>query len=186
MADEMTAQAATTPEAQAAPDKQQTPPVAQDAAEDVNALPSWAQKTIADLRKESAGRRKAQADAERQAKDAAETAAKEQGKWRELYESAEPKAKRADTLEAFIGELVATELDAVPEKLRALVPEFDDPLKKLRWVRDAKAAGVLAAPIAPNTDAREAHKPGGKPGMSEEQRKRLADAYGVLPQFIPE
>ena len=185
MADEMTPQAGTTPEAQAAPEKQQTPPAVQAAAEDVGALPEWAQKAITDLRKESASQRKARADAEKVAQAAAETAAKEQGKWKELYEGAEPKAKRADTLEAFIGELVASELEAVPEKLKALVPEFDDPLKTLQWVRSAKAAGVLATPVTPSTDAREAQKTG-KPGMSEDQRKRLADAYGVLPQFIPQ
>lgn len=122
-------------------------------AEDVNALPAWAQKAIADLRKESASHRKAKTEAERAAAAQAEQAAKDQGKWKELYEQAEPQAKRAASLEKFIADMVAAELDAVPDRIKTIVPAFDDPLKTLDWLRTAKAAGILAKPSAPATDA---------------------------------
>ena len=92
--------AGTAPEAQApAPNKPAivAAPTAQ-AAEDVAALPEWAQKAIKDLRAESANHRKAKASAEQAAALAAEQSAIEQGKWQELYQKAEPKAKRADAL----------------------------------------------------------------------------------------
>ena len=109
--------------------------------EDIGALPEWAQKAIKDLRAESAGHRKAKSAAEQAAQAAAEQAAKEQGKWQELATTYEPKAKRADELERFIGEMLDAELTDVPEKLKPLVPE-GDALARLRWVRTAKAAGL--------------------------------------------
>ena len=86
-------------------------------------------------------------------KTAAEQAAKEQGRYKELAEQWEPKAKRADELEKFVKDMLDAELSDVPEKMKAVVPEYDDPLRTLTWVRNAKAAGILARPATPNTDA---------------------------------
>jgi hypothetical protein len=122
-------------------------------AEDVNALPQWAQKAISELRKEAASHRKAKTEAERAAQAQQETAAKEQGKWQELAQQWEPKAKRADALEKFITDMVTAELEDVPERVKPIIPAFDDPLKTLEWIQNAKAAGILAKPLPPNTDA---------------------------------
>lgn len=156
-----------------------TPPAPD--AENVDALPSWAQRMIGDLRKESASHRRAKSDAERQAQQTAEQAAKEQGQWRELAEQYEPKAKRADELEAFVSELLERETASVPDKFKKLIPQ-GDALATLRWVQEAKAAGILSAPPPPVTDASEKSAPQG--GLSEEQRKELAAIYGVDPRFI--
>ena len=121
--------------------------------EDVSALPAWAQVLVTDLRKENASHRTAKTAAERQAQQAQEQAAKEQGKWKELAETYEPKAKRTEQIETYIADLLAAELKAIPERLKPLVPAFDDPLKTLQWVQTAKASGVLAPPQAPQTDA---------------------------------
>lgn len=121
--------------------------------EDVAALPAWAQALVTDLRKENASHRTAKTAAERQAQQAVEQAAKEQGQWQKLAEQYEPKAKRAEALEAYFTETLAAELKAVPERLKALIPTFDDPLKTLQWVQTAKQAGVFAPPPAPLTDA---------------------------------
>lgn len=141
---------------------------AQDA-EDVNALPGWAQKIIGELRKESASHRKAKADAERAAQAQAEQAAKEQGKWQELATQYEPKAKRTDALEKFIADMVEAELKEVPAKMQSLVPSFDDPLKTLDWLRNAKAAGMFAPPQAPRTDAGEGNGAGMGAAMARQQ-----------------
>jgi hypothetical protein len=126
-------------------------------ADDMSALPTWAQTLVSDLRKENASHRTAKTAAERQAQQATEQAAKDQGKWKELAEGYEPKAKRVDLVESYIADMLAAELKIIPERLRALVPAFDDPLKTLQWVQTAKASGVLAAPSAPQTDAGEAN-----------------------------
>jgi hypothetical protein len=157
---------------------------AQDA-EDINALPSWAQRIIGELRKESASHRKAKTEAEKAALAQQEQAAKEQGKWQELATKYEPQAKRAADLEAFVVGMVEEELKAVPERVKPLVPAFDDPLKTLEWVRNAKAAGVLATPQPPRTDAGEGAT-GGKPRMSEQDKRLKAAALGVDWRYLPD
>jgi len=156
-----------------------TPPALD--AENVEALPSWAQRTISDLRKEAASHRKAKTEAERTAQAAAEQAAKEQGRWQELAEQYEPAAKRATELEAFVTELLERETAGVPDKFKKLIPT-GDALTTLRWVQEAKAAGILSAPPAPQTDA--AERGSTASAKSEEQRKELAAIYGVDPRFI--
>lgn len=150
-------------------------------AENVDSLPVWAQRVIGDLRKESASHRRAKSEAEKAAQAQAEQAAKEQGKWRELAEQYEPQAKRTQELEAFVAELLERETASVPDKYKKLIPQ-GDALATLRWVQEAKAAGVLAAPVAPQTDATE--KPSQKSGLTDEQRQELAAIYGVDPRYI--
>lgn len=170
----VTAPATVTPSAAA------TPNPAPDA-ENVDALPGWAQRTISELRKEAASHRKAKADAERAAQAAAEAAAKEQGQWQQLAEKYEPAAKRATELEAFVTELLERETASVPDKFKKLIPT-GDPLTTLRWVQEAKAAGILSAPPAPQTDA--AERGSTTSARSAEQRQELAAIYGVDPRFI--
>lgn len=182
MADEQTPQAGTTDAAPAtaAQPAAATAAPAQDA-EDVNALPPFAQRLIADLRKEAASHRKAKTDAEKAAQAQAEQTAKEQGKWRELAEQYEPAAKRAQELEAFIAETLAAETASVPDKLKKLIPQ-GDPLTTLRWVREAKAAGILSAPAAPQTDARDVPATGtARFGLPPEE---FAAIYGLNPAYL--
>jgi len=158
----------------------QEPPAAD--GEDVATLPPWAQEMIKGLRKENAGHRRAKAEAERLAREAAEQAAKEQGRWQELAQAYEPKAKRAELLEAFIAEQVEESLKALPEPLRGLVPEFDDPLAKLRWLRKAERTGIFKAPAPPETDGR---RQGSGQHMTNEDRLALAARLGIDPRYLP-
>jgi hypothetical protein len=158
------------------------------AAEDENALPEWARKQLSDLRKEQAARRKAQQETERSAAQAAETAAIEQGKWKELYEKAKPQAERAAAMDAFVAEMLEAETANIPEKLKALIPQ-GDALATLRWVQQAKTAGILAAPQAPRTDAGAAT--GGtvqpKAGLlTDARRQEIATKYGLRVQDVPQ
>lgn len=152
MADEQT-QAVTNEATQAvAANQANVQPPTQDA-EDVNALPQWAQKAISELRKEAAAHRKAKSEAERAAQAQQEQAAKEQGKWKELYESVEPLAKEAKELREAFQEILEAELAAVPPKFKSTIPPIENPRTLLKWLRDAKAAGMFALPQPPTTDA---------------------------------
>jgi hypothetical protein len=195
MADNDTPQAGTTATTQAVvaePAPQQaatpnTPATTQAVAPDtIDSLPEWAQKEIRSLRKEAEGYRKAKSAAERQAQEASEAIAREQGKWQELYEKAQPRAKQADEYEAFLTELLESELKAIPERLRGLVPDMA-PLAKLRWVQQAKAAGILAAPAPAQTDARDnpQRQAQAKGALTDEGRRELAAIYGVDPKYLP-
>jgi hypothetical protein len=184
----------TTPQAGEVVEQQATPAVAAAnvpaAEKPTAATPETETMTLAEaqkLRRESQKLReriKALEEYERQA----EEAAKAQGEWQGLAEKYEPKAKRADALEKFVGALLDDELKAVPEKVKALIPDFDDALKTLEWVRTAKAAGVLATPQAPRTDAA-ASANGANAGnaslYSEEERRQIAARYGLRLQDVP-
>jgi hypothetical protein len=138
------------------------------------------------------------AQAERKHKDAsekiaaqaAEQAAKEQGKWQELATAYEPKAKRADELERYIAETLDAELLNVPEKLKGLVPEGMDALGKLRWLQTAKAAGLFAPLQAPRTDAGSGNGQGGmvppRGALSPDRKQELAARYGVRADLLPD
>ena len=132
--------------------------------------------------------------AERKAKDAAdaaarkatEDAAKQQGEWQKLAEQYEPKAKRADALETFVGDLLATELSGVPDKFTPLIPAFDDPLRLLEWLRNARTAGMFAPPTAPDTGAGQGAMGDGKPRMSEAEKREKAAQLGVDWRYLPD
>lgn len=70
----------------------------------------------------------------------------EQGKYKELYEQANAKAELASKYEAVLSKFLETEIAAVPENLRALMPE-GDPIAKLDWITKAKASGAFKAPV---------------------------------------
>lgn len=131
--------------------------------------------------------RKHKSAAEQAAAQAAEQSAIEQGKWKELYEKAKPLAERTTAAEAFIAELLEAETAAVPDKLKPLIPQ-GDALTTLRWVQQAKAVGILAAPQAPRTDAGAATT-GVQPQrglLTDEKRKEYASKYGFRLEDVPQ
>lgn len=79
---------------------------------------------------------------------AEEEAAKEQGKWRELYEATQPKAELLESYETAVQEMLEGRLGQVPEHLRGLVPQ-GSPLEQLQWLERAAAAGVFGQEPAP-------------------------------------
>lgn len=189
MAEEQTTQAVTTGAAQAAAAEgaqtaATTTPTQE--VEDVQALPAWARKIIDDLRKENAGHRTAKTKAEQAAAKAAEAAAAEQGKFKDLYEQAAPRAKQAEAYEAYFAERLDAELKAVPDRLKPLIPDLA-PLAKLRWLETARAAGVLAAPAPAQTDARDNPQTQQRAAtqLSPERKQELAAIYGVKAEYIP-
>lgn len=157
----------------------------------VDELPEWAQSLYKDLRAENAKHRKRMAEAEKTAQEAAEAAAKEQGKYKELYEKrekdlAEAKAqlalKERQELQRKVAESVG-----LPAKLASKISgetEAD---------MEADAKEMLAAmpqPAKPSAHNDARHGTGGQagvksygPGFNKEQ---AAQFLGVDPKYIPD
>ena len=134
---------AATPEAQAA-DGIQTE-LEQPNSEHAPLSPEQLRAELESARKEAAKYRTELRQTQR-AKTEAETAAMaEQGKYKELYQSVKAKADAADALQERLDALMTQaqaanerRINAIPEQMRSLVPEYDDPLKLAAWL-DANA-----------------------------------------------
>jgi multidrug efflux pump subunit AcrA (membrane-fusion protein) len=145
-----------------------------------------AEQRIKELNAENLRLRK-QADAAAKAKTDAEAAVMaEQGKFKELYQSAKAKADERDALQERLDALMTQaqaanerRINAIPEQMRSLVPEYDDPLKLAAWL-DANAA-VFSRPAPPPMDGR-AGGNGGGPLLDEAAIKAQAIRLGLDPE----
>jgi multidrug efflux pump subunit AcrA (membrane-fusion protein) len=157
MSDTTTAPAAT-PEAQAADGQQMEPE--QTNSEHAQALsPEQLRAELDAARKEAASYRTKLRQTEKQATDAEAKRLAEQGEYRTLYESVKAKADAADALQERLDAITAQaqaanerRIAAIPDHMRSLVPEYDDPLKLAAWL-DANAA-VFSRPTPPPLDGR--------------------------------
>jgi hypothetical protein len=82
----------------------------------------------------------------------------EQQEWQKLAEQRaaritelEPLAKRVEEVQEALQATVKARVDRIPEDLRGMVPEYDDPRKTLAWLDVNEAR--LSRPVAPQTDA---------------------------------
>ena len=157
MSDTTTAPAAT-PEAQAADGQQMEPE--QTNSEHAQALsPEQLRAELEAARKEAASYRTKLRQTEKQATDAEAKRLAEQGEYRTLYESVKAKADAADALQERLDAITAQaqaanerRIAAIPDAMKSLVPEYDDPLKLAAWL-DANAA-VFSRPTPPPLDGR--------------------------------
>jgi len=147
-----------------------------------------AEQRIKELNAENLRLRK-QADAAAKAKTDAEAAVMaEQGKFKELYQSAKAKADAADALQERLDAITAQaqaanerRIAAIPEHMRSLVPEYDDPLKLAAWL-DANAV-VFSRPAPPPLDGRAGGN--GTPAMvTDDEVNEYAARWGLNPQHI--
>jgi len=149
---------AATPEAQAADGQQMEPEQAN--SEHAPALsPEQLRAELEAARKEAASYRTKLRQTEKAKTDAEAAVMAEQGKFKELYQSAKAKADAADALQERLDAITAQaqaanerRINAIPEQMRSLVPEYDDPLKLAAWL-DANAA-VFSRPAPPPLDGR--------------------------------
>ena len=156
MSDTTPAQAAN-PEAQAA-DGQQTEPE-QPNSEHAQLSPEQLRAELDAARKQAAGYRTKLRQTEKAKTDAETAAMAEQGKFKELNQSAKAKADAADALQERLDAITAQaqaanerRIAAIPDAMKSLVPEYDDPLKVAAWL-DANAA-VFSRPAPPPLDGR--------------------------------
>ena len=141
-----------------------------------------ARKEAAKYRTQLRAQEKATADAE--AKRLAE-----QGEYKALYESVKAKAEAADTLQERYDALIAQvqaanekRIAAIPEQMRSLVPEYDDPQRLAAWL-DANAA-VFAKPVAPSLDGRAGGNGTASAAVTDEEIEQLAARWRVKPEHI--
>ena len=141
-----------------------------------------ARKEAAKYRTQLRAQEKATADAE--AKRLAE-----QGEYKALYESVKAKAEAADTLQERYDALIAQvqaanekRIAAIPEQMRSLVPEYDDPQRLAAWL-DANAA-VFAKPAAPSLDGRAGGNGTGAITVTDEEVIDFATRMKIDPRFV--
>jgi hypothetical protein len=183
MTDTTPAQAAT-PEAQAADGQQMEPE--QTNSEHAQALsPEQLRAELDAARKEAASYRTKLRQTEKQATDAEAKRLAEQGEYRTLYESVKAKADAADALQERLDAITAQaqaanerRIAAIPDAMRSLVPEYDDPLKLAAWL-DANAA-VFSRPTPPPLDGRAGGN--GGPLLDEAAIKAQAVRLGLDPE----
>lgn len=144
---------------------------------------------IGRLRKEAAGHRRDKAAAEKAKADAEALSLAEQGKYKELYEKTLAKANQADALKAAHDALIeqvkaANEkrIAAIPEAMRGLVPDYDDPQKVAAWL-EANSA-VFAKSPAPNLDGRAGGNGNGAAAVSDEEVRDFAVRMGVPFDYV--
>jgi multidrug efflux pump subunit AcrA (membrane-fusion protein) len=186
MTDTTTAPAAT-PEAQAADGQQME--LEQTNSEHAQALsPEQLRAELEAARKEAASYRTKLRQTEKQATDAEAKRLAEQGEYRTLYESVKAKADAADALQERLDAITAQaqaanerRIAAIPDHMRSLVPEYDDPLKLAAWL-DANAA-VFSRPTPPPLDGRAGGN--GTPAIvTEDEVNEYAARWGIDPRHI--
>ena len=147
-----------------------------------------AEQRIKELNAENLRLRK-QSDAAAKAKTDAEAAVMaEQGKFKELYQSAKAKADAADALQERLDAITAQaqsanerRVAAIPDAMKSLVPEYDDPLKLAEWL-DANAA-VFSRPTPPPLDGRAGGN--GTPAVvTEDEVNEYAARWGLDARHI--
>ena len=186
MANDISAQAAT-PEAQAA-DGQQTEQEQPNSEHAHAPSPEQLRAELEAARKEAASYRTKLRQTEKQATDAEAKRLAEQGEYRTLYESVKAKADAADALQERLDAITAQaqaanerRIAAIPEAMKSLVPEYDDPLKLAAWL-DANAA-VFSRPTPPPLDGRAGGN--GTPAVvTEDEVNEYAARWGIDPRHI--
>jgi hypothetical protein len=185
MTDTTPAQAAT-PEAQAADGQQMEPE--QTNSEHAPLTPEqW--RAEAEAARKEAGKYRTQLRAQEKATaDAEAKRLAEQGEYRTLYESVKAKADAADALQERLDAITAQaqaanerRIAAIPEAMKSLVPEYDDPLKLAAWL-DANAA-VFSRPAPPPLDGR-AGGNGTPATATEEEVREYAARWGLDARHI--
>ena len=177
---------AATPEAQAADGQQMEP---EQANSDHAPLTPEQWRAEAEAARKEAGKYRTQLRAQEKATaDAEAKRLAEQGEYRTLYESVKAKADAADALQERLDALMTQaqaanerRINAIPEQMRTLVPEYDDPLKLAAWL-DANAA-VFSRPAPPPLDGR-AGGNGTPATATEEEVREYAARWGLDARHI--
>jgi len=133
-------------------------------------------------------REKQQAAVDKAKTDAEAAYAAERGEYKSLYESIKPKADAHDALQERLDALMAQaqaanerRINAIPEHMRSLVPEYDDALKLAAWL-DANAA-VFSRPTPPPLDGR-AGGNGAAATVTDEEVKEFAARHRLNPDYV--
>ena len=143
---------------------------------------------IKELNNENAKHRTAAKAAEKAAADADAARLAEQGKYKELWEKSQAQLNEYEPMKARLSELTErtqqaneARIKAIPDSMKGLVPEYDDPFKLSAWL-DANSA-VFQKPQAPSLDAGAGGNRNGA-AVSDEVINELAARWRVKPEYI--
>ena len=174
------------PEAQAAEGQQREPE--QPYSEPAQLSPEQLRAEVEALRKEAAKWRTQLRQTEKAQADAEAKRLAEQGEYKALYETAAEKAARTDALQERLDAITAQaqaanerRIAAIPDTMRSLVPDYDDPLKVAAWL-DANAS-VFSRPTPPPLDGR-AGGNGTPATVTDDEVNEYAARWGLNPQHI--
>ncbi len=144
-------------------------------------------------REQLAAFEKAKAAAAQEAEAAQQKQLAEQNRWKELYETETAKiAEFTPYKERWESHVTATaerntkRLADIPEAMKSLVPEYDDPLKVSKWL-DSNWQTLTAKASSPNLDGGAG---GGGRGanrqstMTWQEVQRQASAFGISPVLL--
>lgn len=111
----------------------------------------------------------------------------DQQEWQKLAEQRaariselEPVAKRVQEIAEALQATVKARVERLPEDMRGLVPEYEDPRKTLAWL-DANEARLLR-PVAPGTDAGTRGEAGQSVPRLSDWELQLARIAGLTPE----
>ena len=152
--------------------------------EEAQGLIANLRSAISDLRKENAGRRKAEQEAQAQAQADEEKRLQEQQQWQQLAEQRatrigelEPKAQAYDALSQEITSGLEAEIAAWPEEIKALRPANADAAGLMNWAKAARpVAQKLIAPGHQPPAVGQTPTPKAAGGSSAEERRRQQQA----------
>lgn len=155
--------------------------------DNIDALPSWAQQLIKDVRAEAAQHR-VKAKQEADARNAAEAAAlAEQGRYKELYEKITPEmarlqqaAERAAALETKIQATNEARIKRIPQQWHSAIPTGYSPEALSEWL-DANEVLFIKKP-APSLDGGEQGDKTSKPVQLTELQRQMAAKAGMSPE----
>lgn len=179
------------PEPQAG-EGQQTEPEQQEGTDPTPATqwtPESAAAEIKSLRAEAAKYRKERADALKAQEKADAERLAEQGKYKELYEALQAKAaefeplkERYDAVISQVQEANEKRIAAIPEAMRSLVPDYNDPLKTSAWL-DANAA-VFSKPAPAKLDGGAGGASNGAVTVTDEEVQAFATRMGIPVEHV--
>lgn len=104
------------------------------------------ESSLKEVTKESIQRKERIREMEAAQKSFEESKLKEQNEFKSLYEKTKPKAELWEQYEPELNKMLETEIASVPEDRRGLIPEFDNPVKKMAWLQQARSAGIFSPP----------------------------------------
>ena len=143
---------------------------------------------IKELNNENAKHRTAAKAAEKAAAEAEAARLAEQGKYKELWEQSRAQLDEYEPMKARLQELTErtqqaneARIKAIPDNMKGLVPEYDDPFKLSAWL-DANSA-VFQKPQAPSLDAGAGGNRNGAT-VSDDVINELAARWRVKPEYI--
>lgn len=108
------------------------------------------ESSLKEVTKESIQRKERIREMEAAQKSFEESKLKEQNEFKSLYEKTKPKAELWEQYEPELNKMLETEIASVPEDRRVLIPEFDNPVKKMAWLQQARSAGIFSPPEMAN------------------------------------